>query len=120
MIFSTNLNRKHNFYLMGATKLKPYSLSTIRKAELAKAVSVPPRIIILNYLSYNHLVTGPTLENIIQLSQPTIHHHLATLISIGLIKGDFFGDEYCWYLNPDCATELKELSWFIDSYSDVY
>lgn len=101
---------------MGATKLKPYSSTTIRKAELAKAVSVAPRIVILNYLSNNTLVTGPILENIIPLSQPTIHHHLSTLMSIGLIKGDFFGDEYCWYLNPDCRKELSQLNWFIDSH----
>lgn len=36
------------------------------------------------------------------------------LKSTGLIKGDFFNEDYYWFLNYECENELNALRWFLE------
>jgi DNA-binding transcriptional ArsR family regulator len=99
---------------MGAIKLALYPRTQIRKSDVARAVSVPARISILKAIITEGRIDGLYLLDILKLSQPTIHHHLMTLKSSGLIKGDFFGENYFWVLNYECEEELNALKWFLE------
>ena len=99
---------------MGAIKLAIYPRTQIRKSDVAKAVAVPARISILKAIISEGRTDGLDLSDILQLSQPTIHHHLMVLKSTGLIKGDFFGEKYFWFLNHECEDELDALKWFLE------
>lgn len=99
---------------MGAIKLTGYPRTQIRKSDLARALSVPARISILKTIIAEGKTDGLYLLEILQLSQPTIHHHLMVLKSSGLIRGDFFGEDYFWFLNRDCIDEIDALKWFLE------
>ncbi|WP_343747508.1 ArsR family transcriptional regulator [Fluviicola sp.] len=99
---------------MGAIKLTGYPRTQIRKSDLARALSVPARISILKTIIAEGKTDGLYLLEILQLSQPTIHHHLIVLKSSGLIRGDFFGEDYFWFLNRDCIDEIDALKWFLE------
>ena len=99
---------------MGAIKLALYPRTQIRKSDVARAVSVPARISILKAIIAEGRIDGLYLLDILKLSQPTIHHHLMILKSSGLIKGDFFGENYFWVLNHECEDELNALKWFLE------
>lgn len=115
MIFYPNLNRNHqNYFNMGAIKLAEYSRTQIRKSDIARAVAVPARISILKAIIAEDKVNGLYLLDILNLSQPTIHHHLMILKSIGLIRGDFFYHDYFWFLNLECEEEINALKWFLE------
>jgi ArsR family transcriptional regulator len=99
---------------MGATKLSIYPRTQIRKSDIARAVSTPARISILKTILSDGKTDGLYLLDILKLSQPTIHHHLTVLKNTGLIKGDFFGEGYYWFLNSECAEEIESLKWFLE------
>jgi DNA-binding transcriptional ArsR family regulator len=99
---------------MGAIKLADYPRTQIRKSDVARAVSVPARITILKEIIAEGRTNGLYLTEVLKLSQPTIHHHLMVLKSSGLIKGDFFEDNYFWFLNYECEDELNALKWFLE------
>ena len=99
---------------MGAIKLAIYPRTQIRKSNIARAVSVPARISILKAIISEGRTDGLELIEVLQLSQPTIHHHLMVLKSTGLIKGDFLGERYFWFLNHECEHELDALQWFLE------
>jgi DNA-binding transcriptional ArsR family regulator len=99
---------------MGAIKLTHYPHTQIRKSDVARAVSVPARISILKAIIVEGRIDGMYLLHILRLSQPTIHHHLMVLKSTGLIKGDYFGEDYFWVLNFECEEELNGLKWFLE------
>lgn len=99
---------------MGAIKLAIYPRTQIRKSDIARAISVPARITILKTIVEDGRTNGLYLANILKLSQPTIHHHLMVLKSTGLIKGDFFNEDYYWVLNYECENELDALKWFLE------
>ncbi|MNU61081.1 Helix-turn-helix domain protein [compost metagenome] len=99
---------------MGAIKLAIYPRKQIRKSDLARAVSVPARISILKTIITEGKTNGLCLAEVLSLSQPTIHHHLMVLKSSGLIKGDYFGEDYFWFLNSECADEVSALQWFLE------
>jgi DNA-binding transcriptional ArsR family regulator len=99
---------------MGAIKLTIYPRTQIRKSDVARAVSVPARISILKAIIAYGRINGLYLLDVLKLSQPTIHHHLMILKSTGLIKGDYFGEDYYWFLNFECEEELNALKWFLE------
>ncbi|MNK35456.1 hypothetical protein D3C87_539830 [compost metagenome] len=99
---------------MGAIKLTQYPRTQIRKSDVARAVSVPARISILKTIIAEGRTDGLYLLDILKLSQPTIHHHLMVLKSSGLIKGDYLGESYFWFLNAECEDELNALKWFLE------
>lgn len=115
MIFYPKLNRKSsNYFNMGAIKFAEYSRIQIRKSDVARAVAVPARISILKAIIAEDKVNGLYLLDMLNLSQPTIHHHLTILKSIGLIRGDFFSNDYYWILNIECEEEINALKWFLE------
>ncbi|WP_343636404.1 winged helix-turn-helix transcriptional regulator [Fluviicola sp.] len=99
---------------MGAIKLAIYPRTQIRKSDVARAISVPARITILKTIIEDGRTNGIYLSDVLKLSQPTIHHHLMVLKSTGLIKGDFFDEDYYWFLNYECEDELNALRWFLE------
>lgn len=99
---------------MGAIKLNLYSPIEIRMSKLARALSVPARITILRTCMKNEFVTGEVFTDLLQLSQPTIHHHLSILRDTGLIKGDFIGNVYGWSLSIENEHELDLITRFVE------
>jgi len=68
-------------------------------AEIAKALSHPARIAILEVLSSrNSCVCGDVVEEI-PLSQATVSQHLKVLKEAGLITGTIDGPKTCYCIN---------------------
>lgn len=98
---------------MGASKLKNYSSYEIRKSNLARALAVPARILILKAIIKYEFVTGDVFLDLLKLSQPTIHHHLSILKNTGLIHGEFIGNTYGWRFSLNNDDELQVVDWFL-------
>lgn len=98
---------------MGAIKITTYSIDDLRKSNLARALAVPARLIILKTLSENEFVTGEKLKEVLGLAQATIHHHLTILQTTGLIEGEYMGKIYGWKLTESNMADLKLIHAFL-------
>lgn len=99
---------------MALTKASLFEDKHIKTAELAKALSHPARLAILEILSRQESCICGDITNELPLAQSTVSQHLKVLKSAGLIKGDVEGPRTCYCLNPETLNELKGLmdEWF--------
>jgi len=94
---------------MGASNLNLHSSQQIEIAALAKVLSHPARVAILQYISKQEsCICGDIVEEI-GLSQPTISQHLQVIRQAGLLKGTFEGKSICYCLDVDRFKELQHL-----------
>ena len=94
---------------MGASNLNLHSSQQIEIAALAKVLSHPARVAILQYISKQEsCICGDIVEEI-GLSQPTISQHLQVIRQAGLIKGTFEGKSVCYCLAKDRFKEFQSL-----------
>ena len=92
---------------MAYSKAHEFSKEEIHLAELAKAISHPARIKILNILnSKKSCITGELVE-MLPLSQATVSQHLKELRDAGLITGEIDGPRMCYCLNSEILTKAK-------------
>jgi len=77
-------------------------------AELAKALSNPARIAILEYIIQSESCICGQIVNEIGLAQATISQHLKALKKIGIIQGNISGTKTCYCINEDRWTEIQD------------
>jgi len=83
-------------------------------AQLFKALSDPNRLRIMRMLSYGELCACRLLEEL-NITQPTLSHHMGYLCECGLVNGRKEGKWMHYSLNKKTAqrlqTFLKETIW---------
>ena len=86
-------------------------------ADLAKVLSHPARIAILEVLaSRNVCVCGEVVAEL-PLSQATVSQHLKVLLEAGLITGEIEGPKSCFCVNWNRLAEVQSMltKWFGDT-----
>jgi DNA-binding transcriptional ArsR family regulator len=100
---------------MAKAKTESFEPALVRTAVLAKALSHPVRIRILEILgSREGCICGGLVEQL-PLAQSTISQHLRELRDAGLIQGDVDGPRTCYCL--DCPAVIEAGAVFEDLFS---
>ena len=94
---------------MGVSKSHLHSVQVNQLADLAKVLSHPARISILNYIGDCDGCLCKDISEKIRLSQPTTSQHLQVIKKSGLLKSKFEGKSQYYTINKDKLTALKEL-----------
>ncbi len=94
---------------MGVSKRHLHSMQVNQLADLAKVLSHPARISILNYIGDCDGCLCKDISEKIRLSQPTTSQHLQVIKKSGLLRSKFEGKAQYYYINKDKLTALKEL-----------
>jgi len=90
---------------MARAKTEAFDPALIRTAGLAKALSHPVRIRILEILATRRGCICSCLVDLLPLAQSTVSQHLGELRDAGLIQGDVDGPRTCYCLDPKVVTE---------------
>ena len=94
---------------MGISKRYLHSVQVNQLADLAKVLSHPARISIINYIGDCDGCLCKDISEQIKLSQPTTSQHLSVIKKSGLLKSHFDGKSQYYTINKDRLTKLKEL-----------
>ncbi|PKA83112.1 ArsR family transcriptional regulator [Ulvibacter sp. MAR_2010_11] len=94
---------------MGVSKRHIHSVGVNQLADLAKVLSHPARISILNYIGDCEGCLCKDIATTIRLSQPTTSQHLQVIKNSGLLKSHFEGKSQYYTINKDRLSKLKEL-----------
>jgi ArsR family transcriptional regulator len=94
---------------MGRSKNSAFGTRENRLADLAKGLSHPARIAILEFLARQNTCMCGGIVDRIPLSQATVSQHLAELKRIGLIKGEIEGPRVCYCIDRKTWDEAREL-----------
>lgn len=94
---------------MGVSKRYLHSIQVNQLADMAKVLSHPARISILNYIGDCDGCLCKDISEKIKLSQPTTSQHLQVIKKSGLLKSKFSGKSQYYTINKDKLTALKEL-----------
>ncbi len=84
---------------MAASKAELFNEQDIMLADVAKAMSHPARIKILQILTEMNTCMCGDIVNRLPLSQSTVSQHLKELKRVGLIQGEIEGPKMCYCLN---------------------
>lgn len=87
----------------------------VRNANFFKSMSDPNRLMIVDMLSYGTLCACKLLERL-QITQPTLSHHMKILCDCGLVKARREGKWMHYSLNTEQIQKTKEL--FNDLFTD--
>ncbi len=94
---------------MGASKLDFFTKQQNEFAVVAKALSHPARIAIIQYLAkVNACVCGDIVDKL-PLAQPTVSQHLKELKNAGLIKGTIEGNAVCYCLDLKAMKKFQDI-----------
>ncbi len=94
---------------MGVSKRFLHSVHVNQLADLAKVLSHPARISILNYIGDCDGCLCKDISEKIRLSQPTTSQHLQVIKKAGLLKSKFEGKSQYYRINVDKLSMLKDL-----------
>ena len=94
---------------MGVSKRHIHSMKVNQLADLARVLSHPARISILNYIGDCEGCLCKDISEKIRLSQPTTSQHLQVIKKAGLLKSKYAGKSQYYTINKDRLTTLKEL-----------
>lgn len=94
---------------MGVSKRYLHSMQVNQLADLAKVLSHPARISILNYIGDCEGCLCKDISEKIKLSQPTTSQHLQVIKKSGLLKSKFSGKSQYYTINKNKLTALKLL-----------
>jgi DNA-binding transcriptional ArsR family regulator len=94
---------------MGVSKRHIHSTSVNQLADLAKVLSHPARISILNYIGDCDGCLCKDISEKIRLSQPTTSQHLQVIKKAGLLKSNFDGKSQYYKINKERLASLKNL-----------
>ncbi|MEL6306312.1 MAG: metalloregulator ArsR/SmtB family transcription factor [Bacteroidota bacterium] len=94
---------------MGVSKTHIFSEKHNQVASVAKVLSHPARVAILEYISRQEGCICNDLVDEIGLAQATISQHLNEIKKLGLIKGTFEGKNLCYCINQDTWDTLQNL-----------
>jgi ArsR family transcriptional regulator len=90
---------------MAQAKTASFNPALVRAAVLAKALSHPVRLRILEILAGRRGCVCGGLVELLPLAQSTVSQHLKELRDAGLIRGDVDGPRTCYCLNPKAVAE---------------
>jgi len=90
-------------------KLELFEIEQQEIAAMAKALSHPARVAILQFLAATSTCISGDISDFLPLSRTTVSQHLKELKSIGLIKGDVEGLKIKYCLNEEGISKLKSL-----------
>ena len=76
-------------------------------ADVAKALSHPARIKILQVLTDMNICMCGDIVEVLPLSQSTVSQHLKELKRVGLIQGEIEGPKTCYCVNKEFMTKVK-------------
>ena len=102
---------------MGVSKRYLHTMQVNQLADLAKVLSHPARISILNYIGDCEGCLCKDISEKIKLSQPTTSQHLQVIKKSGLLKSKFSGKSQYYTINKDKLTALKLL--FLDFFESA-
>ncbi len=94
---------------MGISKSELFTEKQNEIATLAKAISHPARVAILEYLLKANACICNDIVNELPLAQPTISQHLKELKNAGIIKGNIEGNAICYCINEPIFAKIKSL-----------
>jgi len=94
---------------MGASKVEIHTDKHLLISEIAKVLSHPARVAILEHIAKQKDCICNDLVDEIGLSQPTISQHLQVIRSAGLLKGTFEGKRLCYCIDEDRFLEFQKL-----------
>lgn len=94
---------------MAYSKLEEFDQRTNALARLAKALSHPARIAILETLAQQDSCICGEIVDVLPLAQSTVSQHLRELKDADLILGEINGPTCCYCLNPAKVKELEKL-----------
>jgi len=94
---------------MGVSKKHIHSQKVNELADLAKVISHPARISILNYIGDCDGCLCKDISKQIQLSQPTTSQHLQIIKKFGLLKSRFEGKSQYYTIDRKNLAKLKNL-----------
>lgn len=98
---------------MGASKTILFTERQNHLATIAKALSHPARIAILEVLIRRQSCVCGDIVDELPLAQATVSQHLKELKAVGLIKGEIEGKKVCYCINLENWEKIeKELSAF--------
>ena len=93
---------------MAYSKANQFSAGEIHLAKMAKALSHPARVAIINFLaSQSSCICGDIVE-VLPLSQSTVSQHLKALKEAGLITGEIDGPRVCYCINEKILMKTIE------------
>ena len=84
-------------------------MSVNQLADMAKVLSHPARISILNYVGDCDGCLCKDISETIKLSQPTTSQHLQVIKKAGLLKSKFEGKSQYYRINVEKLNKLKGL-----------
>lgn len=94
---------------MGVSKRHIHTENENKLADLAKVLSHPARIAILNYIGDCSGCLCKDISEKIQLAQPTTSQHLQVIKKSGLLKSHFEGKSQYYTIDKKGLGLLKEL-----------
>ena len=92
---------------MVVAKTDSFHKETVRMAHLAKALSHPVRIMILQILAKKNTCICGELVELLPLAQSTVSQHLKELKRAGFIRGDIEGPRTCYCLDEHVLEKAK-------------
>ncbi len=92
---------------MGITKSEVFTAEQNRIAELAKALSHPARVAILQVLAKKKSCICSEIVDELPLAQATVSQHLKELKQIGIISGEINPPKVCYCLNEAVVEEFR-------------
>jgi len=94
---------------MAQSKSDEFSERSNSLARLAKALSHPARLTILETLAESGTCICGEIVDVLPLAQSTVSQHLKELRDSELIIGEIDGPKCCYCLNPAKVKELEKL-----------
>lgn len=94
---------------MTYTKATSFDLEQQEIARLAKVLSHPARIAILQHLALAKSCISGDISNALPLSRTTVSQHLQELKNANLIKGEIEGLTVCYCINQETFDHAKHL-----------
>ncbi|MCH9660141.1 MAG: metalloregulator ArsR/SmtB family transcription factor [Bacteroidetes bacterium] len=94
---------------MGVSKRFLHSVQVNQLADLAKVLSHPARISILNYIGDCEGCSCMQISEKIRLSQPTTSQHLQVIKKSGLLKSKYEGKSQLYTIHKEKLSTLKGL-----------
>lgn len=94
---------------MAPSKKHEFAEHEIALADMAKALSHPARIAILQLLATRDSCICGAIVDELPLSQSTVSQHLKALKKAGLIQGEIDGPKTCYCLSEEGVLKFERL-----------
>lgn len=93
---------------MAISKANLFNENEMLLADIAKALSHPARIKILQILTEMNVCMCGDIVELLPLSQSTVSQHLKELKRVGLIQGEIEGQKVCYCVNNTMIEKAKD------------